>query len=66
LSFFSQANQIISEHIKNIFVEGELIEDSVVRNFRTTAAKMGITPSTTEVIFSVYALPGKGSALGYY
>ena len=27
----------ISEHIKNIFLEGELDEDSVVRKFRTTA-----------------------------
>lgn len=26
------------EHIKNIFVEGELMESSVVRNFRTTAS----------------------------
>ena len=32
----SKAN--ISEHIKHIFEEGELDEDSVVRNFRTTAA----------------------------
>ena len=28
----------ISEHISNIFCEGELDENSVVRNFRTTAA----------------------------
>ncbi len=27
----------ISEHIKHIFEEGELQEDSVVRRFRTTA-----------------------------
>lgn len=32
----SKAN--ISEHIKHIFEEGELSEESVVRNFRTTAA----------------------------
>jgi hypothetical protein len=32
----SKAN--ISEHLKHIFGEGELREDSVVRNFRTTAA----------------------------
>ena len=31
----SKAN--ISEHIKHIFEDGELDEDSVVRNFRTTA-----------------------------
>ena len=32
----SKAN--ISEHIKHIFEEGELEENSVVRNFRTTAS----------------------------
>ena len=32
----SKAN--VSEHIKNIFSEGELDENSVVRKFRTTAA----------------------------
>ena len=32
----SKAN--VSEHIKNIFSEGELDEDSVVRKFRTTAS----------------------------
>lgn len=34
---FQKAKATISEHIKNIFEEGELEEDSVVRNFRTTA-----------------------------
>ena len=29
----------VSEHIKHIFEEGELNEDSVVRKFRTTAAR---------------------------
>ena len=29
----------ISEHIKHIFEEGELEEDSVVRKFRTTGAE---------------------------
>ena len=32
----SKAN--VSEHIKNIFDEGELNENSVVRNFQTTAS----------------------------
>ena len=32
----SKAN--VSEHIKHIFEDGELDEDSVVRKFRTTAA----------------------------
>jgi len=35
---FQKAKSTISEHIKNIFEEGELDENSVVRNFRTTAS----------------------------
>lgn len=35
---FDKDKRTISEHIKNIFNEGELTEDSVVRKFRTTAA----------------------------
>ncbi len=35
---FQKTKATISEHIKNIFGEGELDEDSVVRNFRTTAS----------------------------
>lgn len=35
---FQKSKSTISEHIKNIFDEGELDEISVVRNFRTTAA----------------------------
>lgn len=34
---FQKSKSTISEHIKNIFEEGELTEDLVVRNFRTTA-----------------------------
>lgn len=34
---FQKSKATISEHIKNIFDEGELVEESVVRNFRTTA-----------------------------
>lgn len=34
---FDKSKATISEHIKHIFEEGELIEDSVVRKFRTTA-----------------------------
>lgn len=36
---FNKNKRTISEHIQNIFNEKELDEDSVVRNFRTTAAK---------------------------
>ena len=35
---FGKAKGTISEHVKHIFEEGELAEDSVVRYFRTTAA----------------------------
>jgi len=38
VELFDKAKSTISEHIKNIFTEGELNENSVVRNFRTTAA----------------------------
>ncbi len=34
---FDKSKATISEHIKHIFEEGELNENSVIRNFRTTA-----------------------------
>lgn len=34
---FQVSKSTVSEHIKNIFDSGELLPDSVVRNFRTTA-----------------------------
>lgn len=38
VELFDTSKANISEHISNIFKEGELVKDSVVRNFRTTAA----------------------------
>ena len=35
---FDKSKSTISEHIKNVFEEGELQRDSVVRKIRTTAA----------------------------
>src|SRR5258705_3345677 len=35
---FQKSKATISEHIKNVFGEGELDSNSVVRNFRTTAS----------------------------
>lgn len=35
---FGKSKKTISEHIGNIFDEGELNENSVVRNFQTTAS----------------------------
>lgn len=37
-ALFQKSKATISEHIKNVFEEGELDEISVVRNFRTTAS----------------------------
>lgn len=37
VELFQSSKSNISEHIKHIFEEGELYEDSVVRKFRTTA-----------------------------
>ncbi len=34
---FDKSKATVSEHIKHIFKEGELVKNSVVRNFRTTA-----------------------------
>ena len=36
-ALFGKAKSTISEHISHVFAEGELVADSVVRNFRTTA-----------------------------
>lgn len=38
VKLFQSSKANVSEHIKHIFEEGELQEDSVVRKFRTTAA----------------------------
>lgn len=35
---FQKSKATVSEHISHIFAEGELLENSVVRNFRTTAS----------------------------
>ena len=36
---FDRSKSTVSEHISNIFKEGELIENQVVRKFRTTVNK---------------------------
>ena len=38
---FGKSKATISEHIKNVFLEGELERNQVVRKFRTTAADKG-------------------------
>lgn len=53
---FGKTKSTISEHLKNIFEEGELQRDSVVRNFRTTALdgkNYDVTYYNLDVIISV-------------
>ena len=53
---FDKAKSTISEHISNNFQEGELEENQVVLNFRTTAAdgkKYDIAVYNLDVIISV-------------
>lgn len=38
VELFQRDKSVISRHIKNVFDEGELVADSVVANFATTAA----------------------------
>ena len=45
---FEKDKRTISEHIRNVFNEGELDENSVVRKFRTTAAD---GKNYTEIVF---------------
>ena len=65
---FQKSKPTISEHISHIFEEGELKEDSVVRNFRTTAGdgKMYDTKFyNLDVIISV-GYPVKSHRTNYY
>ena len=53
---FSKDKRTISEHISNIFKEGELDENSVIWNFRTTATdgkEYQVEYYNPDVIFSV-------------
>ena len=53
---FGKNKRTISEHIRNIFAEGELPEDAVVRKFRTTAIdgkKYDVKHYNLDVIISV-------------
>jgi hypothetical protein len=53
---FQKSKATISEHIKNIFEEGELIEKVVVRKFRTTTQHGAIAGKTQEVEVNIYNL----------
>ena len=54
-NLFGRDKSVISRHIKNVFDEGELVADSVVANFATTAAdgnKYQVTNYNLDVIIS--------------
>lgn len=53
---FQKSKATISEHIKNIFEEGELDEKVVVRKFRTTTQQGAIGGKTQEKEVNVYNL----------
>ena len=56
VELFQSSKANISEHIKHIFDEGELEENAVIRNFRTTAAdgkKYNMKYYNLDVIISV-------------
>ena len=56
VELFQSSKPNISEHIRHIFDEGELTEESVVRDFRTTAAEGKNYPTkhyNLDVIISV-------------
>ena len=53
---FNKSKATISEHIKNVFDEGELDEKVVVRKFRTTTQHGAIAGKTQEVEVNGYNL----------
>jgi hypothetical protein len=55
-TLFGKAKSTISEHIKNIFSEGELDEKVVVRKFRITTQHGAIAGKTQEVEVNGYNL----------
>jgi hypothetical protein len=50
VNLYQTSKSNVSEHIKNIFDEGELDKDSVVRKFRTTASDERITTCYTTIL----------------
>ena len=53
---FGRAKSTISEHISNVFKEGELVEELVVRKFRTTTQHGAIEGKTQEKDVRFYNL----------
>lgn len=59
---FGKDKRTISEHIKNVFTEGELDENMVVRKFRTTTQHGAIAGKTQEHEVKGYNLEVHGTA----
>jgi hypothetical protein len=55
-SLFGKARTTITEHIQNVFKEGELNEEVVCRNFRLTTQHGAIEGKTQEVLVKHYNL----------
>ena len=55
-NLFCKSKSTISEHIRNVFAEGELNEKVVVRKFRITTQHGAIAGKTQEVEVNVYNL----------
>ena len=53
---FGKARNTITEHIQNIFKEGELNEEMVCRNFRLTTQHGAIEGKMQEVLIKLYNL----------
>ena len=60
---FGKGRSTITEHIRNVFSEGELQEEVVCRNFRHTTQHGAISGKTQEVTTNFYNLPKKKSNL---
>ena len=54
VALFGKAKSTISEHLKHIFEEGELDQNSVVRFFRTTAADGKSYKEKAEHEYTIY------------
>ena len=54
-NLFGKARSTITEHISNIFVEGELVEKVVCRNIRLTTHHGAIEGKTQEKALDLYA-----------
>jgi len=55
-NLFGKSKATISEHIKNVFEEGELIKEVVVREFRTTTSHGAMAGKTQESKVNLYNL----------